>query len=117
MTDMTQLAHASHGRTHAGPGDGGARCSAGSLTWMSRGACQAEDPELFFPIAAQGPAISQIRAARAVCQRCAVAALCLAYALQTSQAGIWGGTTEEERRAMTGRHRQTPAAPGVLKPG
>ncbi len=89
---------------------GGARRSAGSVTWMSRGACQAEDPELFFPIAAQGPALSQISAARAVCRRCAVAALCLAYALETRQAGIWGGTTQEERSAMTERHRRIPAA-------
>ncbi len=92
---------------------GGARRPAGSLTWMSRGACQAEDPELFFPIAAHGPALSQISAARAVCQRCAVAALCLAYALETGQAGIWGGTTQEERIAMTERHRRKPAAPAA----
>ena len=53
-------------------------------------ACRGEDPELFFPIATEGPALLQISAARAVCRRCAVAAMCLAYALQTRQAGIWG---------------------------
>jgi WhiB family transcriptional regulator, redox-sensing transcriptional regulator len=69
----------------------------GSFDWMSQGACRAEDPELFFPIAATGPASRQIRAAKAVCGRCAVRAPCLAYALETRPDGIWGGTTTEER--------------------
>ena len=72
----------------------------GSLGWMSRGACQREDPELFFPIAATGPALQQISAAKAVCRRCSVHARCLSYALETMQDGVWGGTTGEERRAM-----------------
>jgi WhiB family redox-sensing transcriptional regulator len=44
----------------------------GSLGWMSRGACPREDPELFFPIAAAGPALQQISAAKTVCSRCTV---------------------------------------------
>jgi len=67
---------------------------------MPRGACQGEDPELFFPIAASGPGLAQVIAAKAVCFRCAVRAACLSYALVTGQAGIWGGTTQEERNAM-----------------
>jgi len=66
---------------------------------MSRGACQREDPELFFPIAATGPALQQISAAKAVCSRCSVHARCLSYAVETMQDGVWGGTTGEERRA------------------
>jgi len=73
---------------------------AASTTWMPSGACQGEDPELFFPIGASGPALYQITAARAVCRRCAVTRMCLTYALETGQAGIWGGTTSEERQAM-----------------
>ncbi len=119
MTDVTGYSQAGHDRT-AGPpvtAGGSARHLAASLTWMSLGACRGEDPELFFPIAAQGSALSQISAARAVCRRCAVTAMCLAYALQTSQAGVWGGTTQEERRAMTERHRrQVPAAPAAREP-
>jgi WhiB family redox-sensing transcriptional regulator len=68
--------------------------------WMPRGACQGEDPELFFPIAAAGPALAQVLAAKTVCFRCAVRAACLSYALATGQAGIWGGTTQEERHAI-----------------
>jgi len=77
-----------------------AEFSGRSPGWMPRGACQGEDPELFFPIAATGPALARVIAAKAVCFRCAVRAACLSYALATGQAGIWGGTTQEERHAM-----------------
>jgi WhiB family transcriptional regulator, redox-sensing transcriptional regulator len=107
VTDITEFIQADRNRIRGlrPPLDGGARYAAASLTWMSRGACQGEDPELFFPIAAEGPALLQINTAKAVCRGCAVAAACLAYALQTRQAGIWGGTTQEERRAMTAQIR------------
>jgi WhiB family transcriptional regulator, redox-sensing transcriptional regulator len=74
--------------------------AAGSPGWMPRGACRGEDPELFFPVIAAGPALEQVFAAKAVCFRCAVRAPCLSYTLATGQAGIWGGTTQEERHAM-----------------
>lgn len=91
----------------------GARC----LSWMSRGACQQADPELFFPIAAAtGPAARQVEAAKAVCGPCAVRANCLSYALEAMPEGIWGGTTLEERRAARGsslRRARHAAAPRV----
>ena len=65
--------------------------------WMLRGACLREDPELFFPISASGPAQAQTSAAKAVCAQCPVRANCLSYALITQPDGIWGGTTSEER--------------------
>ena len=71
-----------------------------SSGWMPRDACRGEDPELFFPITASGRALAQGLAAKAVCFRCAVRAAFLSYALATGQAGIWGGTTQEERQAM-----------------
>jgi WhiB family redox-sensing transcriptional regulator len=77
---------------------------AGSFGWMSRGACRGEDPELFFPVTTYGAALRQIKAAKAVCRSCAVRAACLSFGLQTSQDGIWGGTTPEERRAL--RHQE-----------
>ena len=75
----------------------------GSMTWMSRGACQREDPELFFPIAANGPAPEKIKEAKRVCRCCAVSAACLSFGLNTPQDGIWGGTTRGERSAMRKR--------------
>jgi WhiB family redox-sensing transcriptional regulator len=80
-----------------------------SSNWMSRGACQREDPELFFPIAAIGPALHQVNAAKAVCLRCAVRTACLSYGLETRQEGIWGGTTWDERAAMSEPARSEPA--------
>jgi WhiB family redox-sensing transcriptional regulator len=79
---------------------------------MSRAACRAEDPELFFPITTAGLALAQAGAAKAVCDRCPVQPDCLSYALITGQDyGIWGGTTREERWPAHQRHRRT-AGPG-----
>ena len=88
------------------------RSASASLDWMARGACQGEDPDLFFPIAMTGPALQQVSVAKAICQRCAVRVACLSYGLQTSQDGIWGGTTREERHALR-KARACPAAPGA----
>jgi WhiB family transcriptional regulator, redox-sensing transcriptional regulator len=83
--------------------------SARDTTWMSRGACQAEDPELFFPITALGPARDQVSAAKAVCGRCSVQRLCLSYAVMNAQDGIWGGTTRDERRALHRSRERMPS--------
>jgi WhiB family transcriptional regulator, redox-sensing transcriptional regulator len=90
--------------------------SGDSPGWMPRAACRGEDPELFFPIAAVGPALTQVHAAKAVCSRCAVRARCLSYALTTRQTGIWGGTTQEERHAMR-RSSEFPVRQHAASPG
>jgi WhiB family redox-sensing transcriptional regulator len=73
--------------------------------WEARGACKHSDPELFFPVAARGPALRQLASAKKVCERCPVRVQCLEYALQSGQSfGVWGGASEEERRLM--RRRQ-----------
>jgi len=67
--------------------------------WRDLAACRDEDPELFFPTGTDGPALAQIKQAKAVCRRCPVTGECLSWALDTGQDhGIWGGTTEGERR-------------------
>lgn len=69
--------------------------------WRERAACRSSSPELFFPIGATGLALEQIDAAKAVCSACAVRAECLEFALATNQeAGVWGGTSEDERRLI-----------------
>ena len=69
--------------------------------WRSEALCRDTDPELFFPIGTTGAALVQIEHARAVCRQCPVQADCLDFALSTNQdSGIWGGTSEEERRAL-----------------
>jgi WhiB family transcriptional regulator, redox-sensing transcriptional regulator len=66
-------------------------------SWMLRGACRSEDPELFFPRSPTGPSLAQVNSAKAICGRCPVQPNCLSYALITQRDGIWGGTTREER--------------------
>lgn len=74
------------------------------MDWRDSAACLEEDPELFFPIGNTGPAIAQAERAKAVCARCEVREICLRWAIDNNQdAGVWGGTSEEERRMMKRR--------------
>lgn len=69
------------------------------LDWWRDAACQTVDPDLFFPVSSLGPGRDEVARAKAVCARCPVRRQCLQFALATRQAhGVWGGTTEEERR-------------------
>ena len=75
------------------------------MDWRHRSACLDEDPELFFPIGNTGPAILQIEEAKQVCRRCDVREQCLAWALEAGQDhGVWGGLSEDERRALKRRN-------------
>ena len=69
--------------------------------WRDVASCRDTDPDLFFPVGTTGPAIEQIAAAKAVCDQCEAKTPCLEFALTTNQdSGIWGGTSEEERRKL-----------------
>ncbi len=69
--------------------------------WRDRALCRETDPELFFPVGTTGTALNQIAQAKQVCGQCAVRIECLEFALATNQdSGIWGGLSEEERRAI-----------------
>lgn len=75
--------------------------------WWRSAACQEADPELFFPVASQGPGADEIARAKAVCAGCQVRRECLQYALATRQLyGVWGGTTEDERRRYVRRENE-----------
>ena len=75
-------------------------------SWVDDAACSAEDPELFFP-----ERNSYAREAKAVCAGCSVLEACRDYALTSpvGLAGVWGGTTEQERRH---RYVETPRRSG-----
>ncbi|MEU2876717.1 WhiB family transcriptional regulator [Streptomyces sp. NPDC007070] len=71
------------------------------MEWLRSAACVGEDPELFFPVGAVGPARREIAAAKRVCARCPVLTQCRSFALGSAQtAGVWGGMCEEERVAL-----------------
>jgi WhiB family transcriptional regulator, redox-sensing transcriptional regulator len=75
--------------------------------WRSSAACRTADPELFFPVSSVGPAEEDIAQAKAVCGSCGVRRQCLQFALATHQMyGVWGGTTEEERRLRVRAQRE-----------
>jgi WhiB family transcriptional regulator, redox-sensing transcriptional regulator len=75
------------------------------MNWRNRAACLDEEPEVFFPVGNTGPALVQIEAAKVVCRRCEVVDTCLEWALKSGQdAGVWGGMSEDERRALKRRN-------------
>jgi WhiB family redox-sensing transcriptional regulator len=74
------------------------------MDWRHEAACREVDPELFFPIGNSGPALLQIEEAKQVCRRCSVMDECLRWAIDSGQdAGVWGGLSEDERRALKRR--------------
>ena len=83
-------------------------------SWWSRAACSGADPELFFPISTSGPAVKQVARAKTICARCEIWRECLSYALGTASIqGVWGGTTEAERRRLRQRGRRMRAGHAI----
>jgi WhiB family redox-sensing transcriptional regulator len=83
---------------------------AGGLDWWRDAACRSADPEIFFPVSSVGPGRDDVARAKEVCASCRVRRQCLQFAIATRQLhGVWGGTTEEERRLH--------AVPGHAVPG
>ena len=76
------------------------------MWWLPEARCIGEDPELFFPIGTSEDALSQVAKAKTVCRGCSVRADCREYAISDRDIhGIWGGTSDEERRAKFGELR------------
>jgi WhiB family redox-sensing transcriptional regulator len=65
------------------------------IRWKDQAACNGKQ-ELFFSDHKQ----TVVQQAKAVCGECPVRAQCLAYALENTEIGIWGGYTANERRMM-----------------
>lgn len=75
------------------------------LAWQREAACRGlglgESQTIFFP--SRGESVED---ARAICEGCPVAAECLDFALEHHCIGVWGGTTERQRRQLR-RRRNT----------
>lgn len=84
-----------------------ARWQAATPSWMELATCASHgDPDLWFP---EHGSDERRQEALRICAGCPVRAACLAYVLSMPpQAGIWGGTTEEDR--MRERRRRQAAA-------
>jgi WhiB family redox-sensing transcriptional regulator len=83
--------------------------------WSEQAACRnVADPDLvFFPV--QG---GSSKAARVVCGMCGVRAECLMHALREHEVwGIWGGTSNVERRVLLREMRAAEEIPGAHRQG
>lgn len=70
--------------------------------WLGDALCKGSDPEWWHP-----PRGASLAAQKAVCAECTVRAECLEYAMRTHQTvGVWGGTSERERRRIRQSARQ-----------
>ena len=64
--------------------------------WMTKGNCFERPPSEFFPSDGVG-----VDRARKICATCPVKTPCLDYALRNRiDHGVWGGTSERERRRI-----------------
>ena len=69
--------------------------------WMAQGNCVDRPPSFFFPSDGVG-----VEVAKRVCATCPVKQECLEYALRNRiDHGVWGGTSERERRRILKRRR------------
>ena len=78
--------------------------------------CTETFPDAFFPEEVEdsnGKVISSSYKheyeAKSICAGCPLRIQCLSYALENNEPGIWGGTTEHERRLLK-RNKKDPAA-------
>lgn len=70
--------------------------------WMDEALCKGVDPDVFFPVSAKDEA-DEARHAKSICAQCPVREACLDYAITYDERGIWGGTTEGQRRRIRER--------------
>lgn len=71
--------------------------------WRLKGACQGLDPAIFFPDSEEAS-----EEAKGICSLCPVRLSCLEHALAFREKdGIWGGTTDKERRRIIRQRRRT----------
>jgi WhiB family redox-sensing transcriptional regulator len=69
--------------------------------------CSETDPEAFYPVESPdlvgGSGIAKYyneSGAKAVCKACPYVMRCLMYAIENNEMGIWGGTTESDRKSI-----------------
>jgi len=67
--------------------------------------CQENDPEIWFPSGENLPEDTEkIKLAKSLCAQCHETTKCLSFAVSNRVShGIWGGTTESERKTLIRR--------------
>ncbi len=101
--DRARIANNSWGNVHVALT---AEAFTTTIDWRKDARCRDTDPGLFFPVGTTGLAVEQIADAKQVCLQCPCREACLEFALSTNQdTGVWGATSEEERRVIRRRRR------------
>jgi WhiB family transcriptional regulator, redox-sensing transcriptional regulator len=76
-----------------------------ATTWRKRAACRGIDAAIFYP---ENDDEADASEAKAICAVCSVRQACLEHALgHREREGIWGGTTERERRRIVRQRRKS----------
>lgn len=74
------------------------------VKWQHRAACRGPNQIIFFPpprLERRSEKRQREARAKEICNECPVQSACLDYAIQIrEQHGIWGGSTENERREV-----------------
>lgn len=66
------------------------------VSWMAQGNCAEKNPDIFFPSDGVG-----VEVAKRICVECPQQERCLEHALRNRiDHGVWGGTSERQRRRM-----------------
>jgi WhiB family transcriptional regulator, redox-sensing transcriptional regulator len=78
------------------------------VTWKDHAACREAAGVDFFPESREGRTASL--PAKRICVTCPVRAQCLDEALRFQLVGVWGGTTEQERKWIQDRYIKKPLA-------
>ena len=73
--------------------------------WRKQAACRGLDAEIFYPVTEDEADAAE---AKAVCAVCPVRQACLEHAMaHREREGVWGGTTERERRRLVRQRRKS----------
>lgn len=76
--------------------------------WRQRAACRDKDTDTFY---VSKDALRPPQELQELCASCPVRAACLLDALEGGEQGVWGGTTEVQRRILR-RHYRRASCPG-----
>ena len=79
------------------------------LEWHEEAACKGLPIEIFFPDEEEDTPediISKLEIAMKFCEDCPVLKLCYAHGLKHEDYGIWGASTEKERRSERRRRKK-----------
>lgn len=73
--------------------------------WRDEANCATTDPDIFIPEVG-----GNTEYAKSICLACPVREMCLQWAVDNFERGIWGGTSDRERRKI--RQERTPTHKG-----